>query len=105
MVLPTDTHEEQGEDRDMKLPLNSLRPAAVILLVTASLVSLPGTAAAGCLREFGNCGDCAEAALRSAIWSLDLGGIADAYVDGIDCDLDLMHCILWGQHHNYSCSI
>lgn len=89
----------------MKLPLNSFRPAAVILLITAALVSVPGSASAGCLREFGACGDCAEAAMGRAIWSLDFGGIADAYVDGIDCDLDLMHCILWGAHHNYSCAI
>ena len=89
----------------MKLTMNSLRPAVVVLLAVATLVSLPGSAAAGCLREFGDCGDCAEAAMSRAMWSLDLGGMADAYVDAIDCDLDLMHCILWGQHHNYSCAI
>jgi hypothetical protein len=89
----------------MQITLSALRPAAAILVAAATVLSLPSSAAAGCLREFGDCGDCAEAALGRAFWSLDLGGVADAWVDGIDCDLDLMHCILWGQHHDYDCGI
>lgn len=88
----------------MKLASNRLRPAVVALL-TATVLSLPVAASAGCLKEFGECGDCAEKALERAIWDLDLGGMADAYVDGIDCDIDLMHCLLMGQHHTYSCGI
>ncbi len=85
------------------LPL-SVRSTA-LLLAAVTLLSFPSSAAAGCLREFGDCGDCAEQALLEAIWSLDPGGVADAWVDGIDCDLDLMHCILWGQHHEYECGL
>ena len=88
----------------MKSVMTGMRPAVIVLL-TAAVLSLPGAAAAGCLKEFGKCGDCAEQALERAFWDLDFGGMADAYVDGIDCDLDLMHCIMWAQHHDYGCGI
>lgn len=89
----------------MKIDMIRLRPATALLLAAITLLALPGSATAGCLREFGNCGDCAEQALGKAIRDLDIGGIADAYVDGIDCDLDLMHCLVWGHHHTYDCGL
>jgi hypothetical protein len=87
----------------MNRTLNTLRPTVAVLMAAATFLALPGSAAAGCLKEFGQCGDCAEQALGRALWDLDPGGIADAYVDGIDCDIDFFHCMLWGQHHSYSC--
>jgi hypothetical protein len=29
----------------------------------------------------------------------------DAYVDAIDCDIDLVHCILYDSHHDYKCGV
>ena len=89
----------------MKHTLMNVRSALALLLVAATMLALPASATAGCLREFGDCGDCAEQALARAFWNLDPGGMADAWVDGIDCDIDLMHCMLWGQHHDYECGI
>ncbi len=89
----------------MKPYLLRYRHALALSLAIAVLASLPGSATAGCLREFGECGDCAEKALKEAIWDLDLGGITDAWIDGIDCDLDFYHCLVWGQHHSYGCGL
>ena len=77
---------------------------ACALLAVAS-VSLAGAqpAAAGCLKEYGQCGDCAQEAMVDALFDLDVGGAIDAYVDAMDCDIDLFHCILFDSHHDYSC--
>lgn len=81
-----------------------LRAAAPLLALVMTVAgALP--AAAGCLREYGQCGDCAKKAMRDAIWDLDLEGALDAYVDAADCDIDLFHCIVLGQHHSYECGI
>ena len=79
-----------------------VRATALLLALALTLTgALP--AAAGCLSEYGDCGDCARQAMIDAIWDLDIGGATDAYVDAIDCDIDLMHCILFDSHHQYSC--
>ena len=73
--------------------------AAVLLIAGAS------PAFAGCLKEFGECGDCAEKAMVEAVMDLDVGDAIDAYVDAIDCDIDLLHCILYDSHHEYDCGL
>jgi len=80
----------------------AVRTAAILLVTIVGLVAA-GPASAGCLREFGKCGDCAERAMNAALWDLDPGGVLDAYVDGVDCDIDLLHCIVYDSHHSYSC--
>ena len=78
------------------------RFSAMVLAVIAVVAGLAtGADAAGCLREFGQCGDCAEDKLWEGIRNVDLSKVADAYVDGLDCEIDLMHCILYAHHHSY----
>jgi len=86
----------------MHLTPRALR-ATTMLLVTIIGFAAAGPASAGCLREYGRCGDCAERAMSAAIWDLDARGVLDAYVDAVDCDIDLLHCILYDSHHSYSC--
>ncbi len=81
------------------------------MVSTALIVALaigfaaPASSQAGCLREFGDCGDCVEKAMAAAFRGFDIGGIMDAYVDALDCEIDLIHCLLYAQHHNYGCSV
>jgi len=82
-----------------------IRITAVAMAVVLVSVAGAAPAAAGCLKEYGECGDCAEKALIGAIWDLDLGGMLDAYVDAMDCDIDLAHCLVYDSHHNYECGI
>lgn len=81
---------------------NLPRAAALMLAVVLTLAGST-TAYAGCLREYGECGDCARQAMIDAILDTDIGDAIDAYVDGVDCDIDLFHCILYDSHHSYSC--
>ena len=83
--------------------LRKFRLLLCAVTVLGLLAATPTAALAGCLKEFGDCGDCAESAMLNALSNFDLGGAMDAYVDGIDCDIDLYHCVLIGQHHGYSC--
>lgn len=79
--------------------------ASALLVVFALSFANAAPASAGCLSEYGDCGDCAKQALRDAFWEGDLEDFMDAYVDGIDCDIDLAHCLLYGHHHDYSCGV
>jgi hypothetical protein len=85
-------------------PIHLLRAAALVLAVVMTFASaMP--AAAGCLLEYDSCGDCARKHLRDAILGLDVDGLEDAYLEGIDCDIDFVHCLLFGMHHDYGCGI
>lgn len=77
--------------------------AAALMLVLALTFAGTAPAYAGCLSEYGDCGDCARKAMIDAILDRDVGGAMDAYVAGADCDIDLIHCILYDSHHRYSC--
>jgi len=76
--------------------------ALAIIVVLASLASA-APAEAGCLREWDACGDCAKRALYAALVNLDFEAFEDAYVDGIDCDIDVIHCLMFDRHHTYKC--
>lgn len=82
---------------------NIVRATALLLAAGVTLAGM-SPAYAGCLREYGDCGDCARAAMIDAIRDRSVGDAMDAYVDAIDCDIDLMHCVVYGQHHSYSCA-
>jgi len=85
-------------------PIRLLRAAALVLAVVITLANaMP--AAAGCMVEYDKCGDCARKHLRDAILSLDFGGLEDAYLEGVDCDIDMVHCVMLGMHHDYQCGI
>jgi hypothetical protein len=76
-----------------------------VILVAAMAVSLPTQAEAGCLSEHDGCVQCARRMLRSAMLRFDLGGIREANVALWDCEIDLYHCVLFGQHHETSCAL
>lgn len=80
------------------------RPFATILLVTLALcAAATGEVRAGCLSEWDKCGTCAAKRGRQALHNLDLAALASAWADAIDCDIDLVHCIVLGKHHRYRC--
>ncbi|MGD8331416.1 MAG: hypothetical protein PVJ49_18430 [Acidobacteriota bacterium] len=84
--------------------IHLLRVAAFVLAVVMTLAgTLP--AAAGCLSEYDQCGTCARRHLRDAVLDLDAGGIEDAFLEGLDCDIDFVHCLLFGHHHDYTCGL
>ena len=85
----------------IRVPRSILRTAAIALVATLSLLAAVAPANAGCLREYGNCGDCARAAIWRAIFDFEFEDATDAWVDGIDCDIDLLHCLLYDNHHEY----
>ncbi len=88
----------------MKLVRNNL-VRTIALAVIAILVTLTAAspAEAGCMREYDDCGHCARSAMFEAIFELDLGALHDAYLDGIDCDIDFVHCLMFAHHHQYEC--
>jgi len=77
--------------------------AGVLLLIASA--ALPGVAEAGCLTEQRSCRNCASRMLRKAMFRLDAGGILDANVALWDCDIDLYHCVIFGQHHDTACAL
>ena len=82
------------------------RALAALVAITVAIgvvLATPSTAAAGCLREWDDCGECAINAMAESFKNRDFGGFQDAYVDMLDCDIDLIHCIIYAQHHQYSC--
>jgi hypothetical protein len=86
-------------------PRTTFRVAAIVLAAALTLLSGAAPASAGCLKEYGRCGDCARDAMMDAIRNLSIRDAMDAYVDGADCDIDLLHCILYDNHHSYECGI
>ena len=89
----------------MKLIRITLQRTIVLaLIVVLTSLAIAAPAEAGCLREWEACGDCAEQALWKAIFDLDFEGLGDAYVDGLDCHIDLIHCLMFDRHHQYKCT-
>jgi hypothetical protein len=87
----------------MSLSSTFLLRAGVLALVAAVSFAGAAPALAGCLTEYGECGTCAKRTLRTALWELDPWGVMDAYVEAADCDIDLLHCLAYDSHHEYSC--
>jgi len=78
----------------------------VLLITTVALLpALVAPAEAGCLREWEGCGECATRAYWRAIRNLDLKGVGEAFTDGVDCDIDLFHCVAMAVHHTYVCAV
>lgn len=77
---------------------------AGLLLVVAG-AALPSVAQAGCLSEQRSCRDCASRMLKKAMFRFSLSGILDANVALWDCDIDLYHCVIFGQHHGTACAV
>ena len=88
----------------MRIPL---RRGMVVVAVLVVLVSstLPGTAQAGCLTEQRSCRNCASRMLKKAIFRLSPIGILEANAALWDCDIDLYHCVIFGQHHGTACAL
>jgi hypothetical protein len=81
-----------------------VRPGALVLLLM--LMSLPAVdATAGCLSDYGACEDCARSALWKAMKKLSLSGIREADIQLADCGIDLWHCLLYDNHHAYTCAV
>ncbi|MCH7825226.1 MAG: hypothetical protein IH849_10525 [Acidobacteria bacterium] len=90
----------------MSLIRNTLqRTIALAVIVVLASLAIAAPAEAGCAREWEACGDCATKALYAAIFDLDLKALNDAYVDGIDCHIDFIHCLMFGHHHKSKCSV
>ena len=85
----------------MTINTTKTRCALMAIAVTALTAGLPTPADAGCLREYGRCGDCAKRKLWRAFRNLNFRKATEAYVDGADCDIDLFHCLLYAHHHRY----
>lgn len=78
--------------------------AVVAAMIVVGIAVAPEPAfAAGCLTEFADCGDCAEAMLLDAIREVDPGDMIRAYLYGVDCEIDFVHCMLYADHHSYGC--
>jgi hypothetical protein len=77
--------------------------AALVVLVGVGLAA-PAVSQAGCLTELDDCGDCASKMLVEAIRDKNLGDLQDAYLYGLDCELDFLHCVFYAKNHTYSCS-
>lgn len=75
-----------------------------LLIVGASLM-MPAVADAGCLTEYNQCEGCARGTMSDAIRNRDLLGIRQANLELWDCAIDLNHCIFFGHHHRYRCSV
>ena len=88
----------------MRSPFGRGVLVAGLLLVIAS-ATLPGAAEAGCLTEQRSCRDCASRMLKKAMFRFSPSGILDANVALWDCDIDLYHCVIFGQHHGAPCAI
>jgi len=86
------------------MPRHVNRIAAVGLLVGILALGAVPAAEAGCLSEFRTCGDCAEQRFDNAFWNADFGEMTRAFEDALDCEIDLVHCITFGHHHQYSCA-
>ena len=87
------------------LPEKNLFLCVALLTAALLLPTLASSASAGCLREWQDCGECATKAFWRAMGRLDPGGAMDAYVDAVDCDIDLFHCVVLAVHHNYVCAV
>ena len=84
-----------------KIPVTRFSCGAVVVLALVAMAT--PASALGCLTEFDDCGRCAEEMLFDAIRDLSPGDAIRAYVYGIDCEIDLIHCMLYADHHTYSC--
>lgn len=85
-------------------PLGRAVLVAGLLLVIVSS-ALPSVAEAGCLTEQRGCRSCASRMLKKAMFRFSVIGILEANVALWDCDIDLYHCIILGQHHDAACAV
>lgn len=76
-------------------------PVVAAAVVTATLLAGVDSAQAGCFAEFDECGECVVKRFRE---NLTFWGYIDGVRDGIDCEIDLYHCIVLGAHHKYDCN-
>ncbi len=88
-----------------KQTVNKFILGVILIMTVALLPALVAPAQAGCLREWEGCGNCATRAYWRAVRNLDGKGMGDAFVDALDCDIDLFHCIAMAVHHNYVCAV
>jgi len=77
--------------------------AGVFLVATSTV--LPRVAEAGCLTEQRSCRSCASRMLKKAMFRFSARGILAANVALWDCDINLYHCVIFGQHHGTACAI
>ena len=82
---------------------NLVRTIALAVITILATLTASSPAEAGCMREYDDCGHCARTAMLDAVLDLDLRGLHDAYLDGIDCDIDFVHCLMFAHHHQYEC--
>ncbi len=88
----------------MRLIRNTLqRTIALAIIVVLTSLALAAPAEAGCVAEWEACGDCAKRSLYEALTNLDFGALEDTFVEGIDCHIDFIHCLMFGHHHEYVC--
>lgn len=85
-------------------PLGRAVLVAGLLWVVASS-ALPNIAEAGCLTEQRGCRRCASRMLKKAMFRFSAIGILEANVALWDCDIDLYHCVILGQHHGAKCAV
>jgi len=78
--------------------------ATMVLGLFLSMMIVSG-AQAGCLMEYEGCAECAQKALKRAMWRLSLGGIRKANFMMYDCAIDLYHCVVLGAHHDAQCAL
>lgn len=83
--------------------LRGFHLALALALGLASVAALPAPVQAGCISEYQQCGDCAKRKSRVALQKRDWRLYFEAVLDGVDCDIDLYHCLFQGRHHRYSC--
>ena len=88
----------------MRLVLKKRRTllALMVLVLIASFASA-APAHAGCAKEYDDCGKCARKMFYDAVMNLSFGELNDAYIYGIDCDIDMIHCLLFAKNHSYEC--
>ena len=88
----------------MRIHQGTLHRMMAVAIVALAALAIATPAAAGCMMEFDDCGECARQMLYDAIWDISLEGIEDAWLYGIDCEIDFVHCLLFAHHHEYDCS-
>lgn len=88
-----------------KLTVNKFVLGVLLITTVALLPAIAAPAEAGCLREWQGCGECAQRAYWRALSRLDMKGAGEAFVDAIDCDIDLFHCVAMAVHHTYVCAV
>ena len=84
--------------------LVGLRAVAIVLLIGAVL-GVPRLVQAGCLIEYHQCAECAQALLWDAMKSASPSKVSYANLYLADCAIDFYHCFLLGKRHDYACPV